>query len=539
MLLIGLFGGLAIFLHGMDGMSEALRLMAGNSLRRILLRLTGNRFSGALTGAGVTAIVQSSSVTTVLLVGFVSSELMTLSQAVGVILGANVGTTITAQIIAFKVTDYALVAVAAGFLVSTVSKAEINKAKGQAFMGLGLVFFGMGLMGDAMKPLRDYDPFIQLMTDLSNPFYGILVGAAFTALVQSSSATTSLVIVLASQKLVPLDAGIALIFGANIGTSVTAQLAAFGKPRNALRTAYVHTLFNVIGVVIWFPFISVLASMVRSIGGDTARQIANAHTIFNVLNIVIFIGFTNQLAQLVVKLAPDRPAAEEAMIRSKYLDEALLTTPTLALDRAKLEMLRMFTRVQTMLADVMPAILTGSRNDLLAIEQMDDEVDSLHGQILEYLGKISKVRITSEQTEELVSTMTAVNDLEAMGDIIETNLVAIGMKRLEDNIEMSPETAAVLTRFHANVEAGLELARLAVTQDNEVAAHQIDSMKRTINEMEAEVNTHVAARLGADADDRIALIRLEAETVANLKRVFYFAKRVARTTFPLSARVDV
>lgn len=223
--LVGLFGGLALFLLGMQQMTDALRLVAGARARTMLERLTSNRIFGLFTGAMITAVVQSSSVTTVLVVGFISAGLMTLIQAVPVIFGSNVGTTITAQVIAFDVSAWALVLVALGFLFASTAKRETRKAQATAVMGLGLVFFGMVVMSEAVEPLRGYEPFISAMESLDNLVLGIIVGAVFTAIVQSSSATTGVVIVLASQGLITLDAGIALILGANIGTSVTAVLA--------------------------------------------------------------------------------------------------------------------------------------------------------------------------------------------------------------------------------------------------------------------------------------------------------------------------
>lgn len=268
-LVVGLLGGLALFLLGMDRMTESLRVIAGDRLRRILERLTSHRITGMLTGAGVTAVVQSSSVTTVLVVGFISAGLMTFVQSIPVILGANIGTTITAQIIAFNVTRWALVLVAVGFAMTVIPKKEKRRAQGAAVMGLGLVFFGMVVMGSAMEPLRSYDAFIDLMAALENPFLGILVGALFTALVQSSSATTGVVIVLAGQGLITLDAGVALVLGANIGTSITAMLAAIGKPRDAQRAAVAHLIFNVAGVLIWIPLIGLLTNYIGNVGGGT------------------------------------------------------------------------------------------------------------------------------------------------------------------------------------------------------------------------------------------------------------------------------
>ena len=425
LLVVTLAGGLALFLLGLERLTESLRLIAGSRMRTVLRRLTANKLMGVLTGAGVTAIIQSSSVTTVLVVGFISSGLMTLSQSIGVIMGANVGTTVTAQIIAFDVSRWALAIVAVGFGTSFFSKRDERQTWGALVMGLGLVFFGMGLMADAMEPLRTYQPFIDFMARMENPILGIVAAALFTALVQSSSATTGVVIVLAAQGLITLEAGIALIFGANIGTSVTAQLAAIGKPREAQQAAMVHTLFNVIGVLIWIPVIGTLAGRVEALGGGLARQLANAHTVFNVANLLIFIWFTGPLARLVERILPVSPE-EDRRVRSRYLDRELLRTPTLALDRARLELLRVADRVRTMLHGILPALLDGTRSDLGDIEALDDEVDDLHGQIITYLGAIGQTRLDEESADELAGLMEATNDLEAIGDIIETNLVQLG-----------------------------------------------------------------------------------------------------------------
>ena len=260
-----LIGGLALFLYGMEKMAEALKSVAGNGLKSILARLTNSRIVGLLTGAFVTAVIQSSSVTTVMLVGFVSAGLMSLSQAIGVILGADIGTTITAQIVAFKVTKYALLLVAAGFALLFTSKSDTTKQYGNLIMGLGLIFFGMGVMSDGMYPLRTYQPFIELMQNVSNPLIGILVAALFTGLVQSSSAAMGVVIALALQGLISLEGGIALALGANIGTCITAGLAAIGKPREAVRVALAHVTFKIVGVLLIIPFIPYFAEFVRYI----------------------------------------------------------------------------------------------------------------------------------------------------------------------------------------------------------------------------------------------------------------------------------
>lgn len=529
-----LFGGLALFLHGMDQMTEALKTVAGDRMRKILAALTTNRFAAVGTGAAVTAIIQSSSVTSVLVVGFVTSGLMTLTQAAGVIMGANIGTTMTAQIIALDVTKYALGLVTAGFLVAFVGKAEIVKARGAMIMGLGLIFFGMEVMGEATAPLREVPAFTEAMISLDSPLVGILVGLAFTAVVQSSSATTALVIVLASQGLLSLEAGIALILGSNIGTCVTALLATLGKPRDALRAAVIHTGFNVTGVVIFFPFVGVLADVVRSIGGGTTREIANAHTVFNVTVTGIFLAVLPFYVRLVERVVPDRPPIEEALIKAKYLDRELLRTPPLALDRARLELSRLADRVRGMLADALPAVLDGTRAELSALEARDDEVDALHGHIVEYLGLISRQPLTDDASSELVGLMEVVNDLEAIGDIIETNLVSLGYGRIESAVTVSPATRAVIAELHEAVRRAYDGAMIAATQRNRDAARRVSGMKREINSLERSAAAHQVERLVADEPNRIEAYKLEMDLIGNLKRIYYFSKRVARSAVPTS-----
>ena len=534
--LTGLFGGLALFLMGMDRLTSSLRVIAGDKMRTVLGRLTANRFAAAGTGAGVTAVIQSSSVTTVLVVGFITAGLMTLTQSVGVIMGANIGTTVTAQIIAFNVSRYALALVAIGWLVRYVSKNEQRRAQGALVLGLGLVFFGMSVMGDAMDPLRDFEPFQDWMAGMSNPLSGILAGALFTALVQSSSATTGVVLALAFEGLIGIEAGIALVLGANVGTSITAQLAAIGKPPDAQRAAWIHTLFNVLGVLIWVPLIGILGDTVANIGGGLARQIANAHSIFNVVNTLLFIGFTRQLADLVIRIVPDRPEAPAVV--PKYLDLGLLRTPSLALDRARLELLRLSQRVREMLSDSVPAVLGGTNEDLITIEAMDEEVDSLYASIVGYLGQLSKQELGSKDSDELFQVMEATNNLEAIGDIVETNLVQLGLSRIENELVVSPKTRELIERFHTQILDAYELAMLAVTQKNEAAASRCAAMKSTINSMARKADQYEAGRLVVDEPNRVANYAFETDIITHLKRVYWFTRRTARVAVPAPERSD-
>ncbi len=544
-LTMGLLGGLAFFLYGMDQMTTALKAVAGERMRYVLARLTTNRFAGVATGAFVTAVIQSSSVTTVLVVGFITSGLLSMSQSVGVIMGANIGTTITAQIIAFKVTQYALLLVAIGFGMLFLSKREHMRQYGTLLMGLGLIFFGMGVMGDAMAPLRDYQPFLDWFTRMENPVVGIAAAAAFTALVQSSSATTGIVIVMATQGFINLPAGIALIFGANIGTCVTAILASIGKPREAIRAAVVHVVFNLLGVLIWIAFIDQLAEFVQWISpraeglqgvdllaADTPRQIANAHTVFNLANTLIFIGFATQLARFVQWLVPDRPLEEEEVVRAKYLDAELVQTPSLALDRARLEILHLGDHVSEMLSAILPAVLEGTGESLGSVEAMDEGVDELHGRIVTYLGSISQGSLTERQTDDLIKLMGVTNELENIGDIIETNLVGLGRDRIQHGVTISEPTQRVIREFHQVVAKALQAALQAVTQQNEEAAAAVIGLKAKINRLAGDAVSHQAQRLVASEPKRLPAYKIEIDILENLKRVYYFCKRIARAVVP-------
>jgi len=542
-----LFGGLALFLFGMEQMAGALKAVAGQRMKTILARLTTNRIMGAATGAFVTAIIQSSSVTTVLVVGFISAGLMSLSQSVGVIMGANIGTTITAQIIAFKVTKAALLMIGLGFSMLFLSKHEKVRQYGTMLMGLGLVFYGMSVMSDAMRPLRSFQPFLDLMIQMENPVVGILIAAVFTGLVQSSSATTGIVIVMASQGFISLPAGIALAFGANIGTCITAGLAAIGKPREAVRAAAVHVLFNVAGVVVWFAFIPQLAEIVATISpshpdlsgidrlaAETPRQIANAHTIFNIANTMLFIGLSTQLARLVEWLIPDKPFEEEILsVTARYLEPELLGTPALALDRVRMEVKHMGDVVLRMLDQIMPAILGGSKQSLRAIREMDDEVDILYAQILDYMGQLSKGAMTEQQTEEFLELMAALSELENIGDTIETNLVDLGRNRIDAEISISAPTRKVLGDFHALITIATAKAIDAVANSDVAAAREVIEMKGQISSISDSAAAHQASRLVASEPKRIPAYAIEIDIIEKQKRIYYFAKRMAKSVTSL------
>ncbi|MGI9356134.1 MAG: Na/Pi cotransporter family protein [Rhizobiaceae bacterium] len=538
----GLIGGLALFLFGMDILTRALKQIAGFYMKTMLARMTRNRIVGVATGAVVTAIIQSSSVTTVLLVGFISAGLMSTSQSVAVILGANIGTTVTAQILAFKVNTLALPILATGFFVSFLSKRAEWRQYGRIALGLGLVFFGMAVMSESVEPLRSYKPFLNFMVSLDHPLLAALIGAAFTAIIQSSSATTGILIVAAGQGLIGLEAAIAIALGSNIGTCVTAGLASIGRPPEAIRAALVHILFNVVGVLIWIGFVDELATFARYMSpahpqlsslartsAEVPRQIANIHTFFNLANAALFIGFTTQLTRLVERLVPDRIVPEEARAAPQYLDEQLLDTPAIALDATRREIVRLGGFVQEMLENVMPASVSGARTPLDRLRVMDRPVDLLHRSIIGYLRKVSLGSLSPQQSDQLVSLIKIANDLEHIGDQVATRIVTSARKRLEENVVISPATVTAISGLHSKVLNAFKKTLSALENEDHAGAEGVRAMKQDVAKTLEAITRHEISRLQADEPQRLTTYAREIELIEILDGIFETSRRIAGT----------
>ncbi len=457
---IGLFGGLTFFLLGMEMMSEGMKKSTGNKMRAILGALTQNRVIALIVGAFVTMVIQSSSATTVMLVSFVQAELMGFAQAIGVILGANIGTTITAQLIAFKLTDYALLMIITGFLMRTFAKKDNIRYSGEALLGFGILFFGMKLMGDSMKPLRTYQGFIDIMKGLENPLLGLLVGAVFTGIIQSSSAFTGIVIVLAQQQMITLEAGIPMIFGANIGTCITAGFASIGTVRDAKRVALAHVMFNIFGAIIFLFWIPAFADFVRAIAAkfdsDTARQIANAHSLFNVSVAVLFLPFTGIFAKYVFKILPDKAPEKGIDPVLRHLDESVISTPVMAIDSARSEIARMAKLLGRMLDVIVIPFVSKkaeTRKDeydpklslLEGIEMRENQIDFLEAKIVDYLLQITRQELSEEQASEVYGMISIVKDMESIGDIINNRMVPLidRKKALEKDFSKGGKTEVI------------------------------------------------------------------------------------------------
>ncbi|RKZ47286.1 MAG: Na/Pi cotransporter family protein [Gammaproteobacteria bacterium] len=500
---------------------------------------------GALTGAFVTAILNSSSVTTVLVVGFISAWFMTLTQSVGVIMGANIGTTITAQIVAFNITQYALLMVTIGFLMLFVGKAENTRHYGGIIMGLGLIFYGMGVMGDAMQPLHTYQPFLDLMVSMENPLLGILVGAVFTGLVQSSSATTGIAIVMASSGLITLPAGIALAFGSNIGTCVTAILASLGKPVEAVRAAMVHVIFNIAGVLIWFMFIPQLTDFIVAISpsspalsgkaqmaADVPRQIANAHTAFNVANTLLFIGFAPLFARLVEKLVPARPEEAKIIIEPRYLEKDVVGIPAMALEQVRLEVGHMGGIINEMFSILRSGVQERDKQKCDSVLKLDDKVDILRDAILEYMSEIRQQPLTDKQSEHFQVLMSATVNLENLADIINDELVTVGKGFIDLGVEPSETTLLLISSLADKVGYTIEQVILAIQEEDETAAEEVIIARGEVHRIADEFLLLQSERIGIQDSGHLDLVRLEMEFLEKLRGIYTLAKRIAKDFVP-------
>jgi len=521
-----LFGGVMLLLFGIRQAGEGLQKAAGAHLKIVLAYLTKNRVFALLLGIVITILTQSSTATTVMLVGFVNSGIMQFSQTLGVILGADIGTTVTVQIIAFDILGYSILFIGLGLLAMYVGKSRLWKDLGQGVLGFGFIFLSMKIMSDAMAPLKSSEAFRLMLTLLAdNPVMGILVSAAFTAVVHSSAATIGVALSLASQGLIDLPQAIPIIFGANIGTCATALLAGFAGEVGARRVAYAHTLFKVLGVLIFFPFISQLAGLVEGTSTNTMRQIANAHTFFNLSLGLLFLPFSGLMARYLIKAVPE--TEKEAPFGPKYLDEGVLSTPSLAISQASRETTRMADIVQEMLSKVMTALKTRDEGQVAEIEDMDDMVDKLDRGIRFYLAKLAKSALTEELSRKEIAIIAITSDLENIGDIIDKHLMYMARKRIKNNLTFSKEGFEELTVFHKKTMENFAMAVGAfATNDHGLAEHVMRNREK-VAELEKEYrNAHIERlRQGLPESHETSAIHLD--VLSNMERINAYITHIA------------
>ncbi|MBN1115667.1 MAG: Na/Pi symporter [Bacteroidales bacterium] len=451
-LIVGLLGGLSLFLFGMSMMSSGMQSSAGDQMRNILNRLSNNRFVAVGVGALITSVIQSSSATNVMLVSFVNSRLMRFRQTIGIILGAAIGTTITAQIIAFKLTDYALVFVIFGLAIHYTSKRQKISEIGRAVLGFGILFFGLHIMSESMYPLRSYEPLISLILKLEYPLLGIIVGAIFTALIQSSSAFIGILIILAMQGLLSVDAAMSLTIGANIGTAITAILASINTTREARQVAFAHTFIKLFGAVVFISVLPLIDSFILNTSTEeiqiaSPRFIANAHTIYNIVLCAAFLPFTNLLSKLVERIYPSKEEVPEAL-KTKFIDNNLLTAPSIALRAAREELLRLMQEVELMAEQIIIPFKTKDLKCINEIKRREQTVNFLRDQISDFLVQISRRNVGGKEVEETFILLNAVREFEQIADIISTPLLQKAESWSTHKYEFSEAGLAELQHYH-------------------------------------------------------------------------------------------
>lgn len=536
-----LIGGLALFLLGLQFMTGGFKAIAGSRLQAWIGALTANRFRGVLAGAAVTALLNSSTITTVLMVGFVSAGLMTLTQSVPMIMGANIGSTFTAQIIAFDISKVAPYMLALGFVMYAFAKRALIRRIGEVVMGLGLLFLGIQFMGDATRPLRTFPPFIAAMQDMEHPLVGIVVGAVFTAIVQSSAATLAIVIALGAQGLMPLEAGIALILGANVGTCGTALLAAIGKSAEALQVAVVHLIFNVLGAVVWAFFIPQMADLARFVSpsfpelqgvarlaAETPRQVANTHTIFSVANTLVLIWFSDWIARFARMIVRTRTPETKPFGEPVYLDKSSLEMPSLGLQRVRLELSRLGNEVVEIVRSGVSVVVNGSIEEINTLLDRDKEVDRLADEILYYIGLISQDEHSEDEGLRMIGFTQIVTNLENISDIVGTNLMSVSQQRLTQSIELTRMNEVANSRFAKVVIQNLAQVVEMIGEVDDKVAPQSFGTKPEIKALAAEARQSILGHVQLVQKSDVLDYQLAVDTIEQYRQIARLSRGIGK-----------
>lgn len=517
-------GGVAIFLHGLQLARDGLQLLAGDRLRQALAAVSTYRVTAVGVGALVAVILQSSTAVIVMLVGFAGSGVLPLPQAMAILLGADVGTTVTVQLLSFRLANYALLIAFAGMVVRLVAKKRKVKYLGETVLGFGLLFFGLKLMADGTGPLGASPVFTASIGYLGeNPILGIALAAGITVLLQGSAATIGLLLSLAQAGTIGIDVALPMVLGANIGTTVTPALSAVGQPADAKRVALAHVVFKVLGVAVVLPLLAPFARLVRFTSVDAARQIANAHTLFNVGVTVLFVPFTLLAARAFVRFY--RPP-EEARFRPKYLDPRAVETPPLAFGNATREYLRMAGIVGDMLKD---SIKVYDRNDLdllAEVESRDDKVDILNREIRFYLARLGQESMTGEQAHHQMQLITLTADMEQIGDIINKGLLPMAKKKATHGLAFSTDGWKELRDFHEKVCENFDLALAAFSTNDEETARRVLRRKSELAEVEVELRGRHIGRLHQGTPETLETSGIHFDMLALLYRINSLAARL-------------
>ena len=516
---LSLLGGLALFLYGMHMMSEGLEEAAGNRMKTILEKLTNNRFLGIATGAIITAVIQSSSATTVMVVGFVNSKLMTLQQAVWIIMGANIGTTITGQLVALNVGELAPIMAVIGVFMVTFLKNKKFNSLGEILAGLGILFIGMGMMSDAMYPLRDAPAFINLITTVSNPFIAVVFGAVFTALIQSSSASVGILQALANSGLIPLSSSIYIIFGQNIGTCITALLASLGASRNAKRTTIVHLSFNIIGTLLFMigiqfiPFVDFMVSFTS----NPAAQIANTHTIFNITTTLLLIPLGKWMAKLpeiILPITEDEKYGDEE-IPLQFIDVNNIGSVPIAISSLRKEAVIMFDLAYQNILESISA-LHGKNHDYNIIKKRERRINFINFEMTKYMSKVSVLNMSKLESDICNTYYRSFTDIERIGDHA-INLVDYGEEELY-KLNKYPVIEEELTQLQNIIEESITLLLNSHPHEIEDVYLTISMNEDRIDELTERFKANQMQRLKAGEVDALDCV-VYTEILIDIERV--------------------
>ncbi len=538
--LLILLGGLGLFIYGMTLMAEGLQLGMGDKLRRWLETLTKGRFRGVALGAGVTGLIQSSSATTVMLVGFVNAGLMTFTQTVAVIFGANIGTTITAQIAAFNVTTLSFPCIGIGFGMYMLGRRKSIKYAGEVLLGFGLLFLGMELMKSAVVPLKNSGAFESLVQNYgANWFLGLLIGLIVTSIVQSSSATTTMLVAMGAAGILstgttdPLRVALPIIFGCNIGTCITAWIASVGTSLPAKRVVVAHYLFNITGTLVFLPFIGVFPQLVRWVttatGGGTdniARQIAWAHTLFNTIMTILWLPFLAYFVRMVkfLKRGDDTMPQRDPL----FLDPRIFHSPAIALEMAGKEVARMARISMDMLKDSVTYLKKIDRTGKSQLLEMESIVDGLAHAITEYLTKLSQQSLSEEQSQKLIGLMHSVNDIERIADHAE-NIMYLASTRAENRLSFTEGAREELEELAAKVMEMYGGIIEAFEEESPDKAREFQTLELNVDEMASKFRaTHIGRINQGECKPEAGVIFLD--TLTNLERVGDLANNVGHVT---------
>lgn len=528
-------GGFGLFLFGMDYMGEGLQKAAGNRMKNLLEVLTRNRFLGVLVGAGVTAIIQSSSATTVMVVGFVNAGLMSLKQAVGVIMGANIGTTATAWIVALgdwaeflKPSTVAPLCIGVGVIMTMFSRKQHIKHIGQIVFGFGGLFLGLDLMGEAVQPLSQLEEIKQLFITLgSNPILGILTGAVVTAIIQSSSASVGILQTLATAALVPWNTAIYIILGQNIGTCITAILSGIGASKNAKRAATIHLLFNVIGSIV-FAVIGIVAFtfIVPEFGNSliTTTQISIAHSIFNVLNTLLLFPFAGILVYLAERIIKGDDKNESEL---QHLDERILETPSFAVQNATKEVVRMGEVAAQNARVATEALLEKNQEKIQEVFEREKIINQLQHGINHYLVKLTNLALSEQEHKTVTGLFHTVTDIERVGDHAE-NIAELAENLIRDDVTFSDTAKQELKEMSTVALQCLEVAIQACEFDDRTIAKQSIPIEQTVDNMEETLRTRHIKRLADEKCTPLAGV-VFLDVISNLERISDHASNIAQS----------